>query len=62
MPVVIGEMTSRVAVSDSQRLLDPHILAEIVRACKRAMKEDAASEKQFAKDRDISDSAAPERK
>ena len=62
MAIVVGEMTSHVSVSDSQRLLDPRIMAEIVKACKAAVKEDMEREKRFAKDRDISDSAAPERK
>jgi len=62
MEIVINEVVSRIQTTDSGRMLDPRVLAEIVRACTRAVKEDMEREKRFAKDRDISDSAAPERK
>jgi hypothetical protein len=62
MDIVINELTSRVQATDSQKLLDPRVMAQIVQACVRAVKEDTEREKRFAKDRDISDSAAPERK
>jgi len=62
MDIVINEVTSRIQATDSGRLLDPRVMAQIVQACLRAVKDDAEREKRFAKDRDISDSAAPERK
>jgi hypothetical protein len=62
MDIRINRVQSRVETTDSQRLLDPRILNEIVRVCVRAVKEDMARDKRFAQDRDISNSAAPERK
>ena len=62
MDIRINRVQSRVQATDSQAMLDPRIMNEIVRACVRAVKEDMAREKRFAQDRDISNSAAPERR
>jgi hypothetical protein len=62
MDIQINEVVSRIQVSDSQKMLDSRVMAQIVQACARAVKEEMEREKRFAKDRDISDSAAPERK
>jgi hypothetical protein len=61
MDVRINEVQSRIQTMDSQKLLDPKILNEIVRACIAAMKEEMAREKRFARDRDISQGIAPDR-
>jgi hypothetical protein len=62
MEILINDVTSRVQATDSGRMLDPRVMAQIVQACVRAVKEDMEREKRFAKDRDISDSAVQERK
>jgi hypothetical protein len=49
----INEVHSRVQTTDSQALLDPRVMREIVRACLRAMKEDQAREKRLAEDRKL---------
>ena len=61
MDIRINDVQSRIQTTDSQRLLDPRILDEIVRACVRAVKEDMARDKRFAGDRYISESIAPNR-
>lgn len=61
MDIVINEVVSRIQTTDSARMLDPRVMVQIVQACTRAVREDMEREKRFAKDRDISDSAAPER-
>ena len=61
MDIRIQYVQSRVQATDSQKLLDPRILKEIVRACVQAVKEDQAREKRRAKERELSNSAAPER-
>jgi hypothetical protein len=47
----INEIQSRVQATDSKSLLDPRVMAQIVRACVRAVKEDQAREKRLADDR-----------
>jgi len=51
MDVRINEVQSRVQAVDSQALLDPRIMREIVRACVRAVKEDQAREKRAREER-----------
>jgi hypothetical protein len=62
MDIHINEVQSRIQTTDSQKLLDPRVLSEIVRACVRAVKEDQAREKRMAQDRGLSDGVAPDRK
>jgi hypothetical protein len=61
MDIRINEVQSRVQTMDSQSMLDPRILQQIVRACVRAVKEDLERDKRRARDLDITNSAAPER-
>jgi len=61
MDVQINEVQSRVQVMDSQRMLDPRVMQEIVRTCVRAMREEMERDKRRARDLDITNSAAPER-
>jgi len=56
MDIRINDVQSRIHIADSERLLDPRLMDQIVRACVRAVKEDLAREQRFAKDRDISNS------
>jgi len=49
--VRINEVQSRVEATDSKALLDPRVMAQIVRACVRAVKEDQAREKRMADER-----------
>jgi hypothetical protein len=51
MDVRINEVQSRVQATDSKALLDPRVMAQIVRACVRAVKEDQAREKRMAEER-----------
>lgn len=61
MDIRIQDMQSRIQTTDSQRLLDPRIMKEIVRACVAAVKEDQAREKRRKQDRDITSGVAPDR-
>jgi hypothetical protein len=63
MDVRINEVQSRVQTTDSQSLLDPRVMREIVRACVQAVKEDAEKEKRLAAERRLTrhDSAADDR-
>jgi hypothetical protein len=61
MDIHISELQSRIQTTDSQKLLDPRILNEIVRACVRAVKEDMAREKRMSQDRKLSDGITPDR-
>lgn len=61
MDVQINEVQSRVQVMDSQRMLDPRVMQEIVRTCVRAVREEMERDKRRARDLDITNSAAPER-
>ena len=45
MDVRINEVQSRVQPVDSQALLEPKVMREIVKACLRAVKEEQAREK-----------------
>ncbi|HUD49025.1 MAG TPA: hypothetical protein VMR33_19495 [Candidatus Baltobacteraceae bacterium] len=53
MDVRINEVQSRVQATDSKALLDPRVMAQIVRACVRAVKEDQAREKKMAEERKL---------
>jgi len=47
MDVRINEVQSRVQSTDSQSLLDPRVMQEIVRRCVRAMKDELARDKRI---------------
>ena len=47
----INSVSSNVRVGDSQSLMDPHVLREVVRACVRAVKEDLERDKRLAEER-----------
>jgi predicted proteasome-type protease len=47
MDVRINEVQSRVQTTDSQSLLDPRTMQEIVRACVRAVKEELTRDKRI---------------
>ena len=51
MDVRINEVQSRLQPVDSQALLDPKIMREIVKACVRAVKEEQAREKRTREER-----------
>jgi hypothetical protein len=61
MDIQIQNVQSRVQATDSQKLLDPKILKEIVRACVQAVKEDQSREKRRADERKLTNGVAPER-
>jgi hypothetical protein len=56
----INEVQSRVQATDSQALLDPRVMAQIVRACVRAVKEDQAREKRMAEERKLTSGVSAE--
>ena len=58
MEMRINEVQSRVQTIDSQTMLDPRLMREIVRACVRAVKEDQAREKRLAEDRRLTSGLA----
>jgi hypothetical protein len=41
----INNVSSEVKVGDSQSLMDPHVMRELVRACVKAVKEELARDK-----------------
>jgi hypothetical protein len=51
MDVRINEVQSRVQVSDSQSLLDPRVMRELVRACVKAVKEELERDKRLENER-----------
>jgi hypothetical protein len=51
MDVRINEVQSRVQVGDSQALLDPRVMKELVRACVKAVKEELERDKRLDKER-----------
>ncbi len=61
MDIHVQDLKSRIQATDSQRLLDPRILKEIVRACVAAVKEDQAREKRRKHDRELTPGIAPDR-
>jgi len=61
MDIRINDVQSRIHIADSERLLDPRLMEQIVRECVSAVKEDLARDKRFAKDRDISNSITSDR-
>ncbi|WP_158786699.1 hypothetical protein [Granulicella sp. L46] len=61
MDIRIQDVQSRVQTTDSQRLLDPRVMKEIVRACVQAVKEDLARDKRRKQDRELTPGVAPDR-
>jgi hypothetical protein len=51
MDVRINEVQSRVQVGDSQSLLDPRVMRELVRACVKAVKEELERDKRLEGER-----------
>lgn len=62
MDINIQEVQSRIEATDSQKLLDPRIMRQIVQVCIQAMKEEMERDKRRQKDRELSSGIAPERK
>jgi hypothetical protein len=54
MDVRINEVQSRVQVGDSQSLLDPRVMRELVRACVKAVKEELERDKRLENERRLS--------
>jgi hypothetical protein len=51
MDVRINNINSNVQVRDSQSLMDPHVMRELVRACVQAVKEELERDKRLAQER-----------
>jgi hypothetical protein len=51
MDVRINEVQSRVQVGDSQALLDPRVMKQLVSACVKAVKEELERDKRLEKER-----------
>jgi hypothetical protein len=58
--VRINEVHSEVQTVNSNQLLDPQVMRQIVKACVRALKEDQARQKQLAEDRRMNAGASAE--
>ncbi|MGA2086185.1 MAG: hypothetical protein ABSG60_11750 [Terracidiphilus sp.] len=61
MDIRVQDVQSRIQTTDSQKLLDPRMMSEIVRACVRAVKEDLEREKRMAQDRKLTNGIAEDR-
>lgn len=61
MEIKIQDVQSRIEATDSQRLLDPRIMRQIVQTCVQAVKEELAREKRRQQDRELSSGIAPDR-
>ena len=61
MDIEIQEVQSRIEAADSQRLLDPRIMRQILQVCVQAVKEELARDKRRQNDRELSSGIAPER-
>ena len=61
MPVEIGEVSSTVRAVDSNSLLSPRILEQIVAAVSRALKDGGESEKRAGAERRITGGVSAER-
>lgn len=49
----INNVSSSVHVGDSQSLMDPHVMREVVRACVKAVKEELERDKRLEKERQL---------
>lgn len=56
MDVTIQEMTSRLQITDSQALLDPRVLEQIVRMCVQRVQEEQDRAKRANADRELTPS------
>ncbi len=61
MEIKIQDVQSRIEATDSQKLLDPRIMRQIVQVCVQAVKEELARDKRRQNDRELSSGIAPER-
>jgi hypothetical protein len=61
MDVRINEVQSRVETTDSQSLLDPRIMREIVRACVKAVKEEQARDRRIKEEHSLTSGESQER-
>ena len=61
MDIEIQEVQSRIEATDSQRLLDPRIMRQILQLCVQAVKEELVRDKRRQNDRELSSGIAPER-
>jgi DNA recombination-dependent growth factor C len=61
MDIRVQDVQSRVQATDSQKLLDPRVMKQIIKACVEAVKEDQAREKRRAQDRELTNGVAPDR-
>jgi|KBSMisStandDraft_5_1062788.scaffolds.fasta_scaffold1345844_2 hypothetical protein len=61
MDIKIQDVQSRIEATDSQKLLDPRIMRQIVQVCVQAVKEELARDKRRQNDRELSSGIAPER-
>lgn len=61
MDIRIQDVQSRVQATDTQKLLDPRVMKQIIRACVEAVREDQAREKRRAQDRELTNGVAPDR-
>lgn len=46
----INNVRSNVQVGDSQSLMDPHVMREVIRACVKAVKEELERDKRLAEE------------
>ena len=60
MDVHINQVNSQVHTVDSNTVLDPHVMRQLVKACVKAVKEDQARQKQLREERSLTPSASPE--
>jgi len=61
MDIRVQTVQSTVQATDSQRLLDPRVMKQIIKACVEAVREDQAREKRRAQDRELTNGIAPDR-
>lgn len=54
--VRINNVSSNVQIGDSQSLLDPNVMREIVRACVKAVKEELEHDKRLTEERRLTSS------
>ena len=60
MDVQINEVQSQVHAVDSQTLLEPRVLQQIVRACIRAINDEQTREKRLSDERRLTPGVSPE--
>lgn len=58
MDVRINEVQSNVQVGNSQSLMDPRVMREVVRACVKAVKEELEREKHLEHERRLTSESA----